>query len=732
MIAEVIVDITNSEVDKVFDYNIGELNVEIGSRVSVPFANRKIEGLVIGKKESSLLPKEKIKNIIEVLDDFTALTEESLHLVNYIANKYSVSKASAIRLFLPAEMRRGRVSEKQVEFLSLPEDVAFEELVSQVSQRAKNQIAALDYTHKNKRVRASFLRQSFGNSAVKALIDNQLLVLDKVRVCRLPYSEMIAEDKSVLLTKAQQDAIASINNTQKTVTLLHGVTGSGKTEVYLELIKQVIQTGKTAIMLVPEISLTPQMFKQLRGRFNELCAIIHSGLSAGERFDEWSRLRSGEAKIAIGARSAIFAPLTNVGIIIIDEEHDGSYESESSPRYSTVDIAKMRAQFNNCKLVIGSATPSIESFMLAKNGEYNIATMPERINKKPLPEVIVADMRQEVRRGNNSYFSSVLKEQIENTLAQNKQAIIFLNRRGFSQQVICRDCGYVAKCETCDISLNYHKSGDMLKCHYCGTNYKMLSACPDCGSVNLSFIGTGTQKIVDELKKLFPTARIARMDNDTTRNKEGHYKILSAFANHESDILVGTQMIAKGHDFPNVTLVGILDADMSLYFSDYRSSERTYQLLTQVAGRSGRADNKGTVVLQTYSPQNPVLRYAMNYDYNGFYEREVAIRKATHFPPFALIMRVLVESPVDEYAMEGLKQIYLPIKRLYDKNSQQFVFFNKMRSPIKRLKNKFRYQILMRLRPDNEAIRNEIYKIVTSVELTNATVSIEENPANMS
>ncbi|MBQ3572889.1 MAG: primosomal protein N', partial [Clostridia bacterium] len=385
----------------------------------------------------------------------------------------------------------------------------------------------------------------------------------------------------------------------------------------------------------------------------------------------------------------------------------------------------------NCKLVIGSATPSIESFMLAKNGEYNIASMPERINKKPLPEVIVADMRQEVRRGNNSYFSSALKEQIENTLTQNKQAIIFLNRRGFSQQVICRDCGYVAKCETCDLSLNYHKSGDMLKCHYCGTNYKMLSACPNCGSVNLSFIGTGTQKIVDELKKLFPTARIARMDNDTTRNKEGHYKILSAFANHESDILVGTQMIAKGHDFPNVTLVGILDADMSLYFSDYRSSERTYQLLTQVAGRSGRADNKGTVVLQTYSPQNPVLRYAMNYDYNGFYEREVAVRKATHFPPFALIIRILVESPVDEYAIEGLKQVYLPIKELYDKNSQQFVFFNKMRSPIKRLKNKFRYQILMRLRANNEEIRNEIYRIVTSVELSHAVVSIEENPANM-
>lgn len=732
MIAEVIVDITHSEVDKVFDYNIGEANVEIGYRVSVPFSNRKIEGLIIGIKDKSDLPENKIKNIIEVLDDFPALTAESLNLVNYISQKYSVSKASAIRLFLPAEMRRGRVSEKLVEFITLNPELDFVEILNTIKKNASKQISALEFVRENNRVRASKIRAKFGASAIKNLLDKNYFLIEKVRVCRLPYSEMLSEDKTVTLTAYQNKAIESINSTDKQVTLLHGVTGSGKTEVYLELIKQVIQSGKTAIMLVPEISLTPQMFKQLRARFNELCAIIHSGLSAGERFDEWSRLRSGEAKIAIGARSAIFAPLENLGIIIIDEEHDGSYESESNPRYSTIDIAKKRAEYNNCKLVIGSATPSIESYLSAKNKVYNLVKMPERINKRPLPEIIVADMRQEVRRGNNSYFSSALKDELSNTLSAKKQAIIFLNRRGFSQQVICRDCGYVAKCATCDVSLNYHKAGDLLKCHYCGTNYKMLSACPECGSTNINLIGTGTQKIVDELKTLFPSASIARMDNDTTRNKEGHYKILSAFAKGENDILVGTQMIAKGHDFPNVTLVGILDADMSLYFSDYRSSERTYQLLTQVAGRSGRAGDKGTVVLQTFSPQNAVLRFAMDYNYEGFFERELAIRKATHFPPFALIIRILVESPKEECAIEGLKSIYLPIKAEYDKNPDKFLFFNKMKSPIKRLKNNFRYQILMRINAEDENLRNKIYQIATSVPLQNALLSIEENPSNMS
>ncbi len=732
MIAEVIVDITASDVDKVFDYSIGDLNVAVGNRVCVPFANRKIEGVVINIKETSQLPESKIKKVFEVLDDFTVLTSETLQLVNYISNKYKVSKASAIRLFLPAEMRRGRVSEKMVEFITLNTEIDFETVLKSIPKNAKNQIGALNEVNKKQRVRATALRSEFGQSTIKTLISKNYLLVDKVRVCRLPYSEMLATDKNIILTPTQQKVIKSINESEKNVTLLHGVTGSGKTEVYLELIKQAIENGKTAIMLVPEISLTPQMLTQLRGRFNELCAILHSGLSAGERLDEWWRLRSGEAKIAIGARSAIFAPLENIGVIIIDEEHDGSYESESSPRYSTLDIALSRIKSNGCKLVLGSATPSVESYTNAKKGIYNLAEMPERINKKPLPEVIVADMRQEIRRGNNTCFSQALKEELENTLKAGNQAIIFLNRRGYSQQVICRECGYVAKCASCDVSLNYHRAGDLLKCHYCGTNYKPLKACPECGSTNINLMGIGTQKIVWELKQLFPDAIIARMDNDTTQNKEGHYKILSAFSAHQADILVGTQMIAKGHDFPHVTLVGILDADMSLYFSDYRSSERTFQLLTQVAGRSGRADDKGKVVLQTYSPNNPVLKYAMSYDYKGFYAREIAVREATKFPPFSLILRVMVESEIEENAVETLKDVYFDLKSIYEKRSDEFLFFNKMKSPIKRIKNKFRYQILMRIRNETPDLRNIIFEYALKNKRDGVFISVEENPSNLS
>lgn len=732
MIAEVIVDITNSELDRIFDYDTGDLSVDAGYRVSVPFGNRKIEGIVIGLKQSSNLPKEKIKNIISVNDDFPALTKEALKLVDYISERYKVSKALAMRLFLPSEMRRGQVAEKTVEFLFVPQSGTLDDALTKLSASAKSQKAALAKLYSVGRIRASELRSEFGSGAVKQLLEKKLICSESVTVCRIPYSEMMNSSKSVTLVPAQQNAVDSITNTDKAVTLIHGVTGSGKTEVYLELIRRAIENGKTAIMLVPEISLTPQMLKQLRGRFNELCAILHSGLSAGERFDEWRRLRTGEAKIAIGARSAIFAPLSDLGVIIIDEEHDGSYESESSPRYSTFDIAKFRADYNGCKLVLGSATPSVESYLKAKEGIFNLVKMPERINKRPLPEVIVADMRQEVRRGNNTFFSSYLKDELEKTLKNNNQAIIFLNRRGYSQQVICRECGYVATCTTCDVSLNYHRDGNVLKCHYCGTNYHMLSACPECGSHNLSFIGTGTQKIVTELKQLFPDASIIRMDNDTTSNKEGHYKILSAFASHEADILVGTQMIAKGHDFPHVTLVGILDADMSLHFSDYRSSERTFQLLTQVAGRSGRAEDKGTVVLQTYSPNNPVLRLAMNYDYEGFYQREIAIRKATHFPPYARIIRVLVEAGEENDAVETLKPIYFALKDIYDKNQSSFSFFNKMKSPIKKLKNKYRYQVLMRIVENDDDLRDKIFDAALKYKNDKTIITIEENPSNLS
>ena len=474
------------------------------------------------------------------------------------------------------------------------------------------------------------------------------------------------------------------------------------------------------------------MFSRLRGRFGDLCAILHSGLSAGEKFDEWWRLRSGEAKVAIGARSAIFAPLENLGVIIIDEEHEQSYESETSPRYVTSELALFRAKYNNAKLVLGSATPKIETYLNAVNGEYSLATLKERVNKKPMPEIIIADMRSEIKSGNISAFSKALKFELEETLNSGNQAIIFLNRRGYSQKIICRECGFVAKCAYCDVSLTYHRYENNLKCHYCGTTYKMPSGCPDCGSVNVHYSGTGTQKVVEDLSSLFPNAKILRMDNDTTQNKEGHYKILKEFGDRNADILVGTQMIAKGHDFPGVTLVGILDGDMSLYFSDYRASERTFQLITQVAGRSGRADKKGKVVLQTFSPKNSVLNDAIEYDYNRFFNKEVTLRKASHFPPFATILRLMVESDNDEIALDTLKNVFYKCKEIRDENASEFIYFNKMKSPVKRINNKYRYQVLARIKTGNNKIIDNFYSVASEFDGKNVRCYLEVNPNSLS
>ncbi len=723
MTAEVIVDIAHGEVDRIFEYRAIDGVCE-GSRVKVPFGNRVVDGFVMRLKRNSDFDAAKLKSILSVVDEVPALCAECLSLAEQISVRYRCPKALVLRLFLPGEMRKGAVRELYKTYVLL-KDGAFEP-----AARAKAQAAALAFLRENGKYGYTELCGRFGRSAVGALVEKGAAELTKERVIRSPYVAVSGAGAEHTLTAGQKSAVESIGRSDKTVQLLHGVTGSGKTEIYLTLIADQLKKGRSAIFLVPEISLTPQMLSQLRARFGPQAAILHSGLSAGERFDEWWRLRTGEAKIAVGARSAVFAPVENIGVIILDEEHDGSYFSESNPRYSTLEIAKMRAEYNGCKLVAGSATPSVETYLKATQGEYNLIRLPERINRKPMPEIAIADMRREVRRGNNSAFSAALREELAECLEQKKQAILFLNRRGYAQSVVCRECGYVAKCEACDVSLTYHSEENCLKCHYCGAQYRMLSACPECGGVHLSYTGTGTQKIVGELKKMFPSARILRMDNDTTSGKEGHYKILKQFADRKADILVGTQMIAKGHDFPAVTLVGILDADMSLHFSDYRSGERTFQLITQVAGRSGRAEEQGKVVLQTYDPENYILRFAIRYDYEGFFRHEISLRKSTAFPPFAKIVRVMVTASEDADALEALRAVYFALKEIYEAHREDFLFFNKMKSPIKKIQNKFRYQVLMRVK--NDALLPEIYEKALACPVRGALVYIEENPANLS
>ena len=724
MIAEVIVDIASGETDRIYDYLCDD-DVVVGSRVRAPFGGKTVPGFVMRLKEKSELPESRLKKVIPCPDELPALNAECLSLAEKITARYRVPKALTLRLFLPAEMRTGKVRELLRNYAELTLPLS----QMQFSKTAKNQIGVAEYLEKNGKTDCAYLNNVYPGG-VTGLEKKGYVRITKEQIQRDPYKSMQTDSVHRVLTPDQMRAVRTIETDERTVQLLHGVTGSGKTEIYLTLIAKCLAEGKSSIFLVPEISLTPQMLSQLRSRFGKNAAILHSGLSAGERFDEWWRLRTGEAKIAIGARSAVFAPLENLGVIIVDEEHDSSYASETAPRYTTFDVALLRAKRNGCKLVLGSATPSVETYKRAKDGEFSLIRLEKRINQRPLPEILIADMRREVRRGNNSSFSGVLKEELEKCLAGGNQAILFLNRRGYSQTVICKECGYVAKCEACDVSLTYHREENCLKCHYCGMKYEMLRACPDCGGFKLSYAGTGTQRIVAELEKLYPSARILRMDNDTTSGKEGHYKILKTFAEKQADILVGTQMIAKGHDFPSVTLVGILDADMSLHFSDYRSGERTFQLITQVAGRSGRAEEQGKVVLQTFDPENDVLRFAIGYDYAGFYENENSLRAAMAFPPYSKIVRVLVTGEEDKKCLEALKNVYFGLEKLYTDNPEKFLFFNKMRAPIKRIQNKFRYQVLMRL--SDTSVLPEIYAICAESRTKDVLVSVEENPTNLS
>ncbi|MCD8205513.1 MAG: primosomal protein N' [Clostridia bacterium] len=723
MYAHVIVDIANSQTDKVFDYSCPD-TLACGCRVKVPFNGRVVEGFVTGVSEETSYPKDKIKPVASVYDELPALVPECFSLMEHISIRYRVPCALALRLFLPSEMRLGKVRSKFASFVSvgaaLPE-----------GKRGPKRREVMDFVGERGEVSYSEACDVAGGDVVRALIKAGNLIKTERKEGRKPMREGFGIAKTdVVLTPAQESALKSIDESDKRVILIHGVTGSGKTEIYLNVIAKAVAEGKSAIFLVPEISLTPQMLAQFRSRFGDMAAILHSGLSAGERFDEWWRLRSGEAVIAIGARSAIFAPLQNIGAIIIDEEHDASYISETAPRYSTVDIAKMRAEYNGCKLILGSATPSIESYIEADEGRYGLIKLTERINGRPMPDIITADMRREARKGNFTGFSSLLRDEIQDVLESGNQAILFLNRRGYSSSVICQECGYIARCEHCDVYLTYHKEEECLKCHYCGATYRMIYACPQCGGKHLKYGGTGTQKIVSELKSLFPEARVVRMDNDTVSGKDGHYNILKKFADREADILVGTQMIAKGHDFPAVTLVGVIDADMSLHFNDYRAGERTFQLITQVAGRSGRAGEKGKVIVQSCCPENYILRYVTSYDYDGFIANEKGVRKVAQYPPYALIVRMMVTGEDNAAALDVLKNVYFAIAALKDEHPEKFIFFNRMHSPVKMIKGKYRYQVLMRLTDDS--LLEKFYDMACMYETPKTLVYVEENPTNLS
>ena len=731
MIAEVIVDITHSNVDKVYDYGITEgMNVSVGDRVVLPFGYQKIEGFVINTKEKTEVPLGKLKNVLEVLDDIPPLLPETLELAKFVSKKYHALQSEVLRLMIPSQMRGGKVRELYKNFVKQC-DIEYGDAVKLIRANAKNQLGLIDAVWSGEKD-YTMLADSYGYGALKALQEKNIIEIVQEQVSRVPYEFMETNKQTFKLTDSQQKAVDVISNTEKTVTLVFGVTGSGKTEIYMNLFEQAKAQGKSSIMLVPEIALTPQMVSVLRSRFDDEVAIIHSGLSAGERFDEWWRIRKGEAKIVVGARSAIFSPTENLGVIVIDEEHETSYVSESSPRYNTFEVAKERARISGAKVVLGSATPSIESYHNALNGDYELVEISDRVNKKAMPKFDVVDMKREVKGGNQSVISGYLKDEIESCLNDGNQSILFLNRRGFASFLQCEECGYVCKCNSCDVSLTYHKDEHALKCHYCGQKYVVPRICPECQGKHFKRGGVGTETVVNELQKMFPDSRILRMDNDTTTTKESHNNILQAFRKGQADILVGTQMVAKGHDFPSVTLVGIVNADMSLYFSDFRSGERTFQLITQVAGRAGRGDKAGKVVLQTYSPHHFIYNFAIKYDYKQFYEYEVNARKITSFPPFADIVRIMIYGEYEQKVRSVTRMIYNNMLDLKKNEDKTFSYFNGMKSPIKRIENKFRYQVIARLEGEKrEEVIEKIYHIVEKFRENGVVSYVEINPNSM-
>lgn len=726
MVAKVIVDISTNEVDKSFDYNIPQgLEIRAGDRVIVPFGRNTAEGFCIAVTENS--EYDKLKDIISACDAYTAVTPEMLALMEYMRKQFFLRYADILRLFIPTGLRGGRVKEATKFYISLNQSVTY-----QPKANAKKQLELLEQLKVCKVMGFTEACNAFSASAVNALIEKQAVIKSGEELLRQPFQDIKIQNKKNQLKVFQEEAVDKIFSTQKSTILLHGVTGSGKTEIYMSCIEKTLKAGKNAIMLVPEISLTPQVLKLFRGRFGDDVAMLHSGLSDGERFDEWRKLLLGKARIAVGARSAIFAPLENLGVIIIDEEHDSSYVSESNPRYVTSEIAYFRANYNGAKLIMGSATPSVESYKKAKENQYELITLSQRVNDLEMPKIEIVDMAMELRNGNEGLFSVEMQKALADVLKKNEQAMLFINRRGYASFVMCRECGYIAKCSDCDVSLAYHSEENLLKCHYCGKTFKMLTNCPMCNGTKLRNGRVGTERVVADLKSLFPQVKTLRMDNDTTTTKTAYLDILEAFSEHKADVLVGTQMIAKGHDFADVTLVGILDADMSLYFSDYRSSERTFQLITQVAGRAGRSKKVGRVILQTYSPRHYVYRFAQNYDYKGFIAKETNTREVTQFPPFTRILRVLVSSATEEKAVDCAKVIYNKIKKLKADNPDAFVYMQAMKAPIKRIQNKFRYQVIMRLnRNHEEQILKAVHDIVDSSRVKDVWTFIESNPQNL-
>ena len=722
MIISVLVEISINKKEKTFDYLVPENMknmIQIGKRVLVPFGNQKLEGFIINIKQES---EYDLKPIIKVIDEEPILTDELLKLGKEISDDIVCNLIKIYQAMLPVGYKasnKTNMTIKEDKYIKLvSKDIALDFINN---SKAKKQIEIIYDLLDNNMV----LKNKYSSNTIKSLLNKGIIIEEKKEKYRIDNTCKIEELK--ILNSYQKDAYNRIKNSNKDVILLHGVTGSGKTEIYMHLIKDVIDKGKEAIVLVPEISLTSQIINRFKKHFSNKIAVFHSGLSDSEKYDEYRKIKRGEVSIVIGARSAIFVPFNNIGIIIIDEEHSTSYKQDHNPRYNAIDVAIKRGKYHNAKVVLASATPTIETYARADKKYYELVSLNKRANNACMPDVIIVDMKNEIKKG-NSIFSEALINGISDRLNKHEQVILFLNKRGYSSYQMCSNCGEVIKCPNCDITLTYHKNSGLNRCHYCGYADNKKDICPKCKSNSLKSFGIGTEKIEEEIKELFKNSKVIRMDIDTTSKKGAHEKIINSFMNHEYDILVGTQMIAKGLDFPLVTLVGVINADTLLNIPDFRSNEHTYQLINQVSGRAGRSELPGQVIIQTYNPDNYSINYSKNNNYIGFYNEEMKIRKVLKYPPYYFITLIKIGGKNYEIVKEESQKIK---NYIYENITNDMIILGPTISNISKVNNIYYFQIIVKFR-NKEKMKEILNELILLEENNNKiNVSVDINPNNL-
>ena len=726
MYVSVLTQIGAKAVDQTFFYHVPKLlenNIKIGVRVRIPFGNMILDGFVLGISDNSSYDNSKIKDIINVIDEEPVLNKEMLLLGKYMSDNLLASLSSCYQVMLPKALKAEVKSNIKIKYDRYLHRIKSIEEIDRYIDNCKYE-SQINLLCKLKEGDILITKMS---SSINTIIKYGFASIIYEECKRYKY-DGISNYKRVNLTDKQRlvsDTIISSFGKSDTF-LLYGVTGSGKTEVYMDVIEKAINNGKSAIMLVPEIGLTPQIVGKFISRFGNVISVLHSKLSDSERYDEYRKITNGESKIVIGTRSAIFVPFNNIGVIIIDEEHTSSYKQDNNPRYSAINVAEWRSKYHNCPLVLGSATPSLESFAKAGNHVYKLLSLTERAGGSVLPNVNIVDMKEEVKKG-NFILSDILKNKISEVLSKSEQAIILLNRRGYSSTISCRECGYVYKCPNCDITYTYHKSSNNLKCHYCGYSMVLPNKCSICGSDNLKDYGLGTEKLEETLNSLY-NARIVRMDVDTTSKKGQHQKIIDDFGEHKYDILIGTQMIAKGLDFPLVTLVGVVSIDSSLTSPDYRASENTFQLLSQVSGRAGRSENKGEVIIQTFNPDHYAITLAKNHDYIDFYKEEMKIRKILKYSPYYYMVLVSITSKDYELGFKEANKIGSYIRNNINKDS---IVLGPTMANMFKVNNIYHYQIIIKYRKDDSLMK--VLKFIIDMQVRNnkIDVSINFNPSRI-